>query len=219
MPLQVSVPEILDEHAAGILQDVHVSVPAKIVSWTTTGLATVQPTVRKPLQSMDDQLVYETLPEIKNVPCYIQAAGGFLCSMPYAAGDPVLLIFSEQSYAEWLATGQISNPKDIRRHGIGYPFAIPGPRPTSLALQDVNGSAMVIGKDGSDQQIVIDSSFILLGKMATSFVALAAKVNSELSKIEGALGAATAPSGGGPVTYGTAAYIPSDVSSTITKAE
>lgn len=157
MPLNVSLPQVLDEHHEGRMQDVHTAVPGQIVSWTTTGLATVQPTVRKPLTSTDDFTVFETLPEIKNVPCFALAAGGYLVSMPYAAGDPVFLIFSEQSYAEYMATGQISNPKDIRRHGVGYPYAIPGPRPTTQGLSSVSATALVIGKDGGAEQFVIDS--------------------------------------------------------------
>jgi len=162
MPLDISLVQVLDAHADGRAQDVHVAVPGQIVDWTS-GTATVQPTVRKPLTSADGVLCFETLPQIKNVPCFIQASGGFICSMPYAAGDPVFLIFSEQSYAEWLSNGTVSSPKDVRRHGVGYPYAIPGPRPASKALSSIDSSKMVVGKDGGEELITIGAGQLDIG--------------------------------------------------------
>lgn len=215
MPLNVSLSQVLDTHTDGRFQDVHVSVPGQIVSWTS-GTATVQPTVRKPLTSADGVLVYETLPQIQNVPCFVQAAGGFICSMPYTAGDPVMLIFSEQSYAEWLATGQISSPKDIRRHGVGYPFAIPGPRPASKALSSLSSTKMVVGRDGQEELITIGAGQLDLGVTGVQFVALANLVANELSKIQKTLG--TGSNSGGPVVFDTP-YAPSSVAASLVKAK
>lgn len=162
MPLDISLVQVLDAHADGRAQDVHVAIPGQIVDWTS-GTATVQPTVRKPLTSADGVLCFETLPQIKNVPCFVQASGGFICSMPYAAGDPVFLIFSEQSYAEYLANGTVSSPKDIRRHGVGYPYAIPGPRPASKALTSLDATKMVVGRDGQNELITIGAGQLDIG--------------------------------------------------------
>lgn len=194
MPLNISLVQVLDDHHSGQMQDVHVALPGQIVTWTS-GTATVQPTVRKPLTSADGVLCFETPPEIRNVPCFVQASGGFICSMPYAAGDPVFLIFSEQSYAEWLANGTVSSPKDIRRHGIGYPYAIPGPRPASKALSSLDSTKMIVGKDGGEELITIGAGQLDLGHTGTQFVALENLVNGELVKIAAALDA-VANSGG-----------------------
>jgi hypothetical protein len=194
MPLDISLVQVLDAHADGRAQDVHVAVPGQIVEWSS-GTATVQPTVRKPLTSADGVLCFETLPQIPNVPCFIQASGGFICSMPYAAGDPVFLIFSEQSYAEWLANGTISSPKDIRRHGVGYPYAIPGPRPASKALSSLDATKMVVGKDGGEELITIGAGQLDIGVGGQP---LATKADIEALKLTLASGTCSA----GPVTFG-----------------
>jgi hypothetical protein len=172
MPLEVTLPKVLDAHADARMQDTHTSVPATIVSWSaSTQTATVQPMIRKPLPSADGFLTYETPPQIQNVPCYVQRGGGYLVSVPFNAGDPVWLMFSEQSYAEYLSTGQVSSPRDLRRHGTGYPFAIPGTAPASLALQSVSGSGLVIGRDGEAELMTFTPGSVQIG--ATGAVALA----------------------------------------------
>lgn len=215
MALDISLVQVLDAHADGRLQDVHVAIPGQVISYTA-GTATVQPMVRKPLESSDGVLVKEDPPQIQNVPCFVLAAGGFLVSMPYAAGDPVMLIFSEQSYAEWLSTGQLSSPKDIRRHGIGYPYAIPGPRPTTKALSSASADKLVIGKDGSDEQIIIGAGQLDLGASGVEYVALANLVKAELDKIQATL--LTGANSGGTVVWGTS-YTASDVAASLVKAK
>ena len=173
MPLQVSLPMVLDAHSDARMQDTHTAVPGTIVSWSaSTQEATVQPMVRKPLPSADGVQTYETPPQIQNVPCYVQRGGGYLVSVPFTAGDPVWLMFSEQSYAEYLSTGQISSPTDLRRHGTGYPFAIPGPAPTSLALQSVASGALVMGRDGEQELITIAAGVLNLGESGVDNVVL-----------------------------------------------
>jgi Phage protein Gp138 N-terminal domain len=219
MPLQVTLPMVLDAHADARMQDTHTSVPATIVSWSaSTQTATVQPMIRKPIPSADGFLTYETPPQIQNVPCYVQRGGGYLVSVPFNAGDPVWLMFSEQSYAEYLSTGQVSSPRDLRRHGTGYPFAIPGTAPASLALQSVASDALVIGRDGQDELITIEPGLIQAGATGTQFVALANLVASELSKISSALSAVAA--GGGSTVTGVNTYTsPGNVAGTLFKTK
>jgi len=214
MPLDISLVQVLDDHYNGQIQDVHVAVPGQIVDWTS-GTATIQPTVRKPLTSADGVLCFETLPQIKNVPCFIQASGGFICSMPYAEGDPVFLIFSEQSYAEWLSNGTISSPKDIRRHGVGYPYAIPGPRPANKALSSIDATKMIVGKDGGEELITIGAGQLDLGRTGTQFVALANLVNQELANIQASIAAGCSTATGLPNTP----YAAGGVAASLVKAK
>ena len=168
MPIEVTLPMVLDAHTDARMQDTHVAVPGTIVSWSAaTQEATVQPMVRKPLPSADGVQTYETPPQIQNVPCYVQRGGGYLVSVPFSAGDPVWLMFSEQSYAEYLSTGNLSSPRDLRRHGTGYPFALPGPAPASLVLQSVASGALVIGRDGQSELLTISPGVFQCGAGAT----------------------------------------------------
>lgn len=83
------------------LQDVHTAIPAKIVSINaSSGLATVQPTIKKMLDngsSMD-------FPQISGVPIVVSQGANQLVSIavPVKAGDSCLLIISEQSLEYWL---------------------------------------------------------------------------------------------------------------------
>ena len=189
MPIEVTLPMVLDAHADARFQDTHTAVPGQIVSWSaTTQTATVQPMVRKPLPSADGIQTYETPPQIQNVPCYVLRGGGYLVSVPFAVGDPVWLMFSEQSYAEYLSTGALSNPKDLRRHGTGYPFAIPGPAPASLALQSVSSTALVIGRDGQDELIMVSPGLIQAGASGTQPLATKADLSNVIGILQNFLG-------------------------------
>ena len=166
--LDISLVQVLDAHYNGQIQDVHVAIPGTIVAWDSTKqTATVQPMVRKPLTSADNVLVYETPPQIPNVPVMCMRGGGYFISVPLNEGDGVLLVFSEQSYSEWRSTGQISSPKDVRRHGTGYPYAIPGIAPDSGALASVSSDKLVIGRDGQAELITIGAGQLDIGASPT----------------------------------------------------
>jgi Phage protein Gp138 N-terminal domain len=221
-PIEVTLPMVLSDFHEGQMQDVHTAVPGQIVDWdASTQTATVQPMIRKPLRSTDAITVYEKPPQIKNVPCYVMRGGGYLVSVPFAAGDPVWLMFSEQSYSEYLATGQLASPKDLRRHGTGYPFAMPGPAPDAAALQSVASDKLVIGKDGDDAALLeISAGLICAGATGTQFVALENLVHAELSKIASALtSVAVFVSGGSTVTGPNTYTSPGSVASSNLKAK
>ena len=189
MPLNISLVQILDDHADGRAQDTHVAIPGTIVNWDhTKQTATVQPMVRKPLTSADGVLCFETPPQIPNVPVMCVRGGGFFVSVPLNAGDGVLLVFSEQSYSEWRSTGQISSPKDVRRHGTGYPYAIPGIAPDSQALGSVASDKLVIGRDGNEELITIGAGELQLGSGATNHPASGEANDANWTQMATALG-------------------------------
>ena len=144
---------------------------------------------------------------IQNVPICFPQGGGFFCSFPLAKGDPVMVVFNDVPIGAWLAKGQPCEPGVDDMHGLGGAVAFPGgPQPSKTPLQSANASTMKLGKDNTPaSQIEFDGSAVKLGGGA-NLVALANLVNAELDKIAAALAAATAPSTGGSVTYGTATY-------------
>lgn len=198
------------------LSDVHVSMPAEVQAYANQR-ADVLPLVKKPLRVDDGSTVYEELPVIPSVPVIWPQGGGYGLHMPLEKGDVVVLVFSDQSYAEWRQTGQLSEPYDLRRHGIGYPFAFPGLLPDASPFATLANGGLRLGKDGAEEQVVIDGGLIKLGASATDFVALASLVQGELNNIKAALDNATTPSGA--VTYAGHAYSPSNVAAAITKAK
>ncbi len=141
--------------------------------------------VRPPAPFQDGEAVaFETLPVIPNVPVVWPRGGGFFVTFPIAAGDHVLLIFSERSFAEWRATGAIGDAADTRAHSLSYPFAIPGVAPDASPIADKVAGRMVLGKDGNEAQISIAAGEVKIGKTATDFVALASKVDGELNNVD-----------------------------------
>jgi hypothetical protein len=140
-------------------------------------------------------------------------------------GDYVMLHWSDRSMDTWQAsTGTAVDPGNLAQHTMDSCYAIPMIAPTAKALASVSGSAVVIGKDGGSEQIVISASDIKLGASASNYVALANLVAAELANIATALtsivvtipttGAVGLPSAG----TGTVVYTPGPVAATIVKA-
>jgi hypothetical protein len=66
------------------------------------------------------------LPVITNVPVVMPATQGARITLPIAAGDTVLLIFSQRSLDNWLSEGGKVNAGDTRMHSMSDGIAIPG---------------------------------------------------------------------------------------------
>jgi hypothetical protein len=96
--------------------------------------------------------------------------------------------FGEASLGEWRTTGQHSQPSDARRHSVGWPWCVPGLYPDTKPLaagdQTARDAGLVIGKDGSNEQIRFAAGEIKAGANATDFVALATLVANELTAIK-----------------------------------
>ena len=67
-------------------------------------------------------------PLITNVPVVWPRTAKFVMAAPLDRGDGVLLLFSDQSIAEWQAAkdGQVAIPQDTRTHDLTDAIAIPG---------------------------------------------------------------------------------------------
>lgn len=187
--------DILERVSRSALAHVHTSCPAKVTKFDPLA-NTVDVELVTKADFYDPETRERDFDEkpstIGNVPVIWPRGGGYVMTLPLAAGDFVWLMFSEQALGEWRTTGQTSEPADARRHSIGYPFALPGAFPDvrPLASADVTNrtSKMVIGEDGGNCQIVLDKALptptILLHKDATQFVALANLVQAALDTIE-----------------------------------
>jgi hypothetical protein len=141
---------------------------------------------------------------LPRVPIDWPAGGGYFLAFGLSAGDPVAVVFCDVATGEALDSGDVGAPVDTRRHGLAYSHATPGGmRPTPRRLVDAPTSGAVLGKDGSDSQVVIEDTMIQLGKGATDFVALAAKVEIELGKIANTFSTFLPGTGGAsfPVPY------------------
>jgi hypothetical protein len=199
---QWSINEVIEQGIVSALRWLHVALPGRVKAYDKArGTADVEICVKLPTRTLQDLIYYFPLPTIPDVPVAWPSGGGYFVAMPLAVNDPVLLVFADIAMGEYLENADISDPVDTRRHSLGYPIAIPGgARPNPKALSDLPDDGVIVGKDGSDQQIKIDNSFISLGKGATDFAALASLVKSELQAIKTIFDAHTHPVPAGPGT-------------------
>lgn len=197
----VSIAELFRVAIDSRVDDIIVARPGKIVAYDeTTNTAFVKPMIKRALFDDNNERTYEELPDIPFVPVIWPRAGKFVLSLPLEEGDPVLLLFVDVSMAEWRATGDLSEPTDARRHSVGWPVAIPGLYPDTQTMGDgaARKTNVIFGRHDGDARIEISAEEIKIGRSASDFVALAAKVDAALAKITDAFSSwAPAPNDGG----------------------
>ena len=102
--------------------------------------------------------------------------------MPLAPGDYVWAMFSEGGTGEFRTSGTESEPFDVTRQAITYPYCIPGGAPDPTPIFNANMSTndrFIIGCTGQPSAYMeITHSKILLGNNPTDYVALASKVDA-----------------------------------------
>lgn len=212
MPVEPELSEVIREAISSRLLDVHTALPAVVESYDAAAqTCTAQPVVSRTVFDDAGEPQQERLPSIQNVPVKWQRGGGFFATMPLGPGDHVLLVFCESAIGQWRQTGEVSEPGDLRRHGLSYPYALPGGAPNADPIADASATDAVMGKDGSNAQVIITAGGdICIGKGAVEKLARADRTNSELIDIATALSTHTHPAGAlldsmsSPVTGSTA---------------
>lgn len=192
MPIEPDLPELLERAVRSLLLDVHTCLPAVTRKYTaSTQRGDFLPVVKGSVQDSEGNNVFELRPVIQNVPVRWERAGGYYSHSPLAAGDHGWLIFNEDSYAQWRVTGEVSEPGDVTRHSIAYPFFLPGAWPDDDPLPDAPSS-------GESVSIVPAGGHLRVSKAGgdAQFVALANLVQTELQKIAQAFSTFVPGSGG-----------------------
>lgn len=174
MPLEPTLAEVIRGAIDGKLIAVHTALPGRVKTYDRTKqVADIIPVIRGVIFTEDDEPVLEDLPVIPNVPVGWLRGGGYSLQFPLNPGDHVLLVFSEAATGQWRSTGQTSEPGDLRRHDLSYPFAIPCCAPDADALDAI----------GADEAVIDGPSTIRLGGTSAEFVALSTKVDNALGDI------------------------------------
>lgn len=178
MPLEPTLTEVLGDHRDAILNELHVAMPGRVQTYDhAKQVADVVPCVRGTIPDSEGNTILEDLPVIPNVPVAWPRGGGFYLHFPLAVGDHVWLVFNSAAIAQWRATGEVSEPGDLRRSTLSYPFAIPAAAPDSQAFTDAPASGeAVIGVPGG--------ATLRVGGPGADFVALAALVDARLALLQ-----------------------------------
>lgn len=190
MPLEPTLADILGDHRDAMLSELHVAMPGRVQKYDASKqVADVIPCVKGTIPDSDGNTLIEDRPVIPNVPVAWYRGGGFSMTFPLAPGDHVWLVFNSDAIAQWRNTGEISEPGDLRRSSLSYPFAIPAAAPDTKPITD----------PGSSSEAVISvpgGATMRVGGGGAGFVALASKVETELSKIATAFSTFIPGSGG-----------------------
>ena len=176
MPLTVDDAELLRRVITSFLSDVWTSEPAIVKSYDgSTRTADVQPAVKRAIPTADDETEHETLPIVPNVPVLFPQAGPMLITFPITAGDEGILICSSSATGPFRETGQVSEPGDLRKHGLGAAFFWP----SGLSKGKVTGA------QGSAAALVLNAPAIVLGAhTATLYAAIGDYVDARLATIQ-----------------------------------
>jgi hypothetical protein len=190
MPLERTDAEIFAAFERGLMNDIRKCLPGKVVKVNVTPGQPVTVDVQLGINNVQftdlGDVVEEAAPSLAQVPLAYFRAGGFLVWVPVAAGDTVLVLFSDLSADTWrLGDGGPQTPGFVGKHTLDSGWAIPMIAPDLQLATDVPiaPGKVIIGKDGSQAQIRLSATDIELGATPTDFVAMASKVDSALSTL------------------------------------
>ena len=149
-------PEAVDHIVWSVLKGLHTCTPGKVESYDATQCkADVLPLVKR----VYDDGTEVAFPVIPAVPVVWPRTSNAFLHLPLAAGDGVLLVFSERSLEQILGQSSIGvpvSPGDARVFDLTDAVAIPGFYPFSMGPQGVDSNSLwVVYGNGSvkiDQQ-------------------------------------------------------------------
>jgi hypothetical protein len=238
MKRQVTESENIQAGMDTLKGSLYVTMGGSIVKYyPATRTADVQPMQNDPrVDPETGQSFFEPWDVLQQVPvAWPRFSGGtgkasFTLAGMLNPNDQVVLASFDLDTSTWIAGGRSGKPVDpahIRRLGGNHwrvlveDFVSPIVGLSNSSPEPGTNCLFLIGPDGSQQQIRFNTDgTIQLGGTGGDFAALAGLVHGELTKIKNALAAATAPSGGGPVTYGGSGYTSvGNVASALIKAQ
>lgn len=195
-----------------IQQTLRVALPAVVTKFTPGPPALVDVIVamqerfkrNEPLPSAPDEINLVStpmeLPPLNDVPVAFPNGGGYSVTFPIAAGDEVLLVFSDTALGIWLQNGaavvngvvQTVNPIHEWRHILSHAIAIPGLRSTPRGIPSISTSSMQIRTDSGDTLIdIVEGTVTVKAPTVT--------VNAQTANIDGSTQVNINSSGSTPV--------------------
>lgn len=138
----LSLADVIQQAITAYLSGFHTCMPGEIVSYQSSKkVATVQPSVK--LKMGSDESI--SMPLINNVPVIFPGTKDAFIHFPLKKGDGVLLVFSESSLENWIASGGGEvDPGDERKFSLTDGFCIPGLFSPKASSKKVTGSGMEI---------------------------------------------------------------------------
>lgn len=111
---------------------------------------TCVPAIKGVAEDENQNISFETMPVLLDVPIVFPSAGGFTLSLPIAAGDEVLVVIANRCIDSWWQNGGIQQPIEFRMHDLSDGFAIPGPRSQPRVASGLSSTnARLVNDSGS----------------------------------------------------------------------
>lgn len=159
----------------------------------------VQPSIQGQIEDENGRIQAVNYPLLVDVPIVFPSAGGFMITLPLAAGDEVLVVFASRCIDAWWQSGGIQRPMEARMHDLSDGFAIPGPRSQpKLPAGAISATAAQIRNDAGTSyvEIAADGKIKLVAPAEIDLTATLVKVTGNLSVSGTVTGnAATVPVG------------------------
>lgn len=234
LPSQIDLQEMALRR---MLADLHTCVPAEVVAVRSESadarqFVDVLPMLQRSVVDADGEALDEPLPLLQMVPVGYLRGGGFFVSLPLRPGDVVLVVFAERSLDTWIQVAKPGArtpvvPGDLATHSLQGAIALPlGPAPRGALAAGIDPTDVVLGTTTGTilARFRADGSVAFAEGAATDFVALAAKVDAIIAKLDGVFRTDWVPvaqDGGAALKTAYAAAFgapPSSVAATKTKA-
>lgn len=133
-----------------------------IVSAVDLGKQTVsvQPAIKGEVFAPDGTAEQVNLPLLVDVPIVFPRAGGFAITLPVAAGDECLVVFSSRCIDAWWQSGGVQAQAEWRMGDLSDGFAIPGPTSQPRKLANVQANALELRDSARSTYISLSASGI-----------------------------------------------------------
>ncbi len=124
------------------VQDMYTAMPGVIEAFDwRTAKARVKPQIQ---EVMDSSGKYKPLPVVAGVPVVFPGGAGASLTMPLAAGDTGLIIFTKHALEVWLSRGGDVAPGDPRQFDLTDAVFVPGLRPFSVTSPAESPNALTL---------------------------------------------------------------------------
>ncbi len=172
------------------LLDVFTAAAGKVHTYNSaTNRAEIELAIRRPIDNEEGDTGDDSIAILRNVRVAFFQSTGYSITMPLIKGDTGLVIFDALDHAQWMQSGETSDPDNLRLHGPGSATFIPCIAPDAKAIPEAIIDALVI-----------KAPDIHLGRgNPVDYVALAQLVRTELQTLLTAITSATTnpvPDGG-----------------------
>jgi hypothetical protein len=156
MTITPELAEVITVAIESALLDVHVSIPGKVqkyyppVPGVSEATVDVEVGIKRALEDENDELVFEELGVLQNVPVVFPRTSIYFMSFPLVPGDTGDIDFSEVNVGQWRASegSAIAVPDDIGRHTLDGARFKPGFSKDSAALTDTLTDGAMFGLIG-----------------------------------------------------------------------